>query len=128
MPFQPGQVASPGTVYQPGQSGNPGGRPNMTPYAKRYLDRLVPKALEVLKNRLESEDERVSLMASAEVLNRRFGRPAQTVINLSEEPAEKKTSAELNAMLAGADANGTPYFEVTDEDGQADLFVDSDTE
>jgi hypothetical protein len=126
MPFESGQVA-PATAFQPGQSGNPGGRPAITPYAKQYLDRLVPKALETLKKNLDHEDARVQLTAAVEVLNRRFGRPAQTVITLSEEPAERKTSAELNAMLAGTDANGNEVYEVTDDDPQPDLFVDSDT-
>lgn len=65
--------------FQKGVSGNPGGRPALAPDVKEALQAASERAARRLVELIDSEDPRVALMASNSVLDRLFGKPAQTV-------------------------------------------------
>lgn len=62
-------------LWKPGQSGNPGGRPKRSDAVKPLLDQYGPEALRKLVALMESEDERIALMAAKEIADRAFGKP-----------------------------------------------------
>src|ERR1700722_1239832 len=61
--------------FQKGQSGNPGGRTKMFAEAQRICREASPRAAQRLIELMESDDERVALMAAAKVYERAWGRP-----------------------------------------------------
>lgn len=65
--------------FQKGVSGNPGGRPAMDPEVKEALQAASERAARRLVELVDSQDPRVALMASNSVLDRLYGKPAQTV-------------------------------------------------
>lgn len=65
--------------FQKGTSGNPGGRPALAPDVKKALEAASERAASRLVELIESDDPRVALMASNSVLDRLYGKPAQTV-------------------------------------------------
>jgi hypothetical protein len=62
-----------------GRSGNPGGRPKLPEEAKAQIRDLAPLAIAALAKALESDDERVVVAAATQILDRGYGKPAQTV-------------------------------------------------
>jgi hypothetical protein len=62
-----------------GRSGNPGGRPKLPEEVKAQIRGLAPLAIAALAKALESEDERVVVAAATQILDRGYGKPAQTV-------------------------------------------------
>ncbi len=76
--------------FQPGQSGNPGGRPKLTPKALevRGACRVASvRAIERLTELLEDPDSTVALKAAAEILRRAWGEPGS-------EDAARRTDAD----------------------------------
>jgi hypothetical protein len=65
--------------FQKGVSGNPGGRPAMNPEVREALEAASERAARRLVELVDSDDPRVALMASNSVLDRLYGKPAQTV-------------------------------------------------
>ncbi len=63
--------------FKPGQSGNPGGRKPIPPEIKDALRQMTPKAVQRLAEMLESDDERIVMMAVKEILDRDLGKPVQ---------------------------------------------------
>lgn len=68
-----------------GQSGNPGGRPKENAEVKRLAREQGVAAIAKLVALMASEDERISLAASQALLDRAFGKPAQTIIGDDDE-------------------------------------------
>src|SRR5262245_42229970 len=66
-------------MFRPGQSGNPSGRPKTPEHVKEMLRALTDKAVQVLANTLDSDDEKLRLTAAQEVLNRTLGKPVAPV-------------------------------------------------
>lgn len=66
-------------VWQPGQSGNPGGRKEMSPEVREALYAATLPAMKRLIELTGSSDERVALLASQAILDRAFGKAAQAV-------------------------------------------------
>lgn len=65
--------------FQKGVSGNPGGRPAMAPEVREALEGASERAAQRLVELVDSDDPRVALMASNAILDRLYGKPAQTV-------------------------------------------------
>jgi hypothetical protein len=66
-------------MWQPGQSGNPGGRKEMSPEVREALYAATLPAMKRLVELVGSDDERVALLAAQALLDRAFGKAAQSV-------------------------------------------------
>jgi hypothetical protein len=62
-------------TWRPGQSGNPGGHSGLYGEAVKLARGLSLRAVQRLGELLESEDERVSVVACNSLLDRAFGKP-----------------------------------------------------
>jgi Family of unknown function (DUF5681) len=82
--------------FAKGTSGNPGGRPKLPEELKAGLQALSDEAVKVLHNSLQSDDERVRILAAVQILDRGYGKPAQTV-NARFENVDL-SAAQLNAL------------------------------
>ena len=71
-----------GRPFAKGTSGNPGGRKPIPDDVREALRALTPRALEVLKQLLESADEKVQVQAMREVLDRNLGKAVQPTDNV----------------------------------------------
>lgn len=65
--------------FEKGKSGNPGGRPRMSPEVREAFERMTPRAVAVLEELLGSKDDEVRFRASQAILDRQLGKPAQPV-------------------------------------------------
>jgi Family of unknown function (DUF5681) len=84
--------------FKKGQSGNPGGRPKMPDELKEAMQRLSDKAVKVLEDAMEGDDPRARILAANSVLDRGYGKPAQTV-NAKIEGTDL-SQAHLDALQA----------------------------
>jgi len=64
--------------FQKGQSGNPGGQPKHAKDIRALAQKFCPKAILKLAELLEHEDPQVVIRASDLLLERGYGRPAQS--------------------------------------------------
>ena len=72
--------------FQRGRSGNPGGRPKLPADIREAFKAKGPKALEVLTRCLQSDDDRIAMMAAQAILDRGYGRPTQSIdANINED-------------------------------------------
>ena len=65
--------------FQRGQSGNPGGRPKLPADIREAFKAKAPEALEVLTRCLQSDDDRIAMMAAQAILDRGYGKPTQSI-------------------------------------------------
>lgn len=68
-----------GKPFKKGQSGNPGGRPSVVRHIRELAQSHGEEAFRRVLELMRSEDERVALTASQEVLNRAYGKPTQHI-------------------------------------------------
>jgi hypothetical protein len=73
-------VARPGT-FPKGTSGNPGGRPKDEANVRELAKELSAEAVERLASWMRSENPKASVSACNAILDRAFGRPAQSLTN-----------------------------------------------
>ena len=66
-------------AFKPGESGNPGGRPKEAPEVKALAREHGPEAITKLASWMRSDDPRASVAAAQALLDRGFGKPAQSV-------------------------------------------------
>ena len=110
-PKKPTPLALVEHQWKPGQSGNPSGFGGAYAECLRLAREASPRAMERLKELMESEDERVASVACNSILDRAFGKPKE----LPTEPsgrgrpdlsgfsdAELRQMRELMAKLAAA--------------------------
>lgn len=64
--------------WKPGVSGNPRGRPKVAEEVRTLARAHGQRAFERLLELIDDPDPRVALMAAKEVLDRAYGKPAQT--------------------------------------------------
>ena len=65
--------------FQKGQSGNPGGRSKLPADIREAFKAKAPEALEVLTRCLQSDDDRIAMMAAQAILDRGYGKPTQSI-------------------------------------------------
>jgi hypothetical protein len=78
-------------TWRPGRSGNPGGHSGLYGEAVKLARGLSVRAVQRLGELMESEDERVSVVACNSLLDRAFGRP---------KPAVEEPKVDMAARLA----------------------------
>ena len=66
-------------AFQKGQSGNPGGRPKVAEAVRKLAQDHGQEAIERLVALMRGEDARVAQAAAGALLDRGFGKPAQTI-------------------------------------------------
>ncbi len=71
--------------FEKGKSGNPGGRPKEVAEVRELAKKHGPAAIERLVTLMSSENERTAVAACEAILNRGYGRPAQSVTVAGEE-------------------------------------------
>ncbi|MGE0854268.1 MAG: hypothetical protein AB7O44_32460 [Hyphomicrobiaceae bacterium] len=67
-----------GGKFLPGTVANPGGRPKIPEVVRSRIQGLTVRAVEQIAGLLDSEDERIRLEAAKVILDRAYGRPAQS--------------------------------------------------
>lgn len=110
--MQPGQISDdnnrsrsianlrPG--WQKGESGNPGGRPKMDPVVRALLDAHGPEAVRKIIALMDSDDERIVLMAAKEIVERAYGK-----IKEAKDDDGDKRSLTIN-IIRYTDGNQPP--------------------
>lgn len=87
-------------AFEKGKSGNPGGRPRATMPDGRSLAEAArehsPKALAVLVYALKSEKIETAMAAAQALLDRGFGRAAQSIELTGAEGGPVQTTAKLD--------------------------------
>ena len=77
-------------------NGNPGGRPKLPADIREMFQAKAPEALEVLTRCLQSDDDRIAMMAAQAILDRGYGKPSQTIdANINEGDGPIRYYAEL---------------------------------
>ena len=100
--------------FKKGQSGNPGGRPKMPPDMKAAIQEKTPELLKSLfALARQKDDPRVQAVAIKELLDRGWGRAAQTINAKIEgvDPSEAHLEALreiMNRRSRSADDEGGP--------------------
>lgn len=92
--------------WKSGQSGNPGGRPKLTPMEKtqefelrKACELLTPKALKVIADLMETADkESVRLAAAGFIVERAYGKPVERK-EVRSGTLDEASTAELLEML-----------------------------
>jgi hypothetical protein len=84
-----------------GNRANPGGRSKVQRDVQAILERCGPKAAEKIEALIDSPDEKVSLTAARDVIDRLMGKPAQSV-----EVGGEAINEVLARILAGRTKEG----------------------
>ena len=87
-------------AFKPGQSGNPGGRGGEYYEAQEICRDAAPEAARVIIELLQSDDDRVRLMAAKEIFDRAFGRPKEFNPKGEPDALAGLTSAQQKARVA----------------------------
>ncbi len=114
-PKKPLPPALAANLWNPGQSGNPGGLGGAYAECLRLAREASPRAMERLKELMESDDERVAAVACNAILDRAFGKPKEIPSENGSRPrpdlsplsdTELAQFRRLTAKLAAATLNG----------------------
>jgi hypothetical protein len=92
-----------GRPFKKGQSGNPGGRPKVVAEVRELARLHAPEAIAALVEIMtEGKSEAARVSAAVALLDRGYGKPAQT-IDAPVKSVREMTDAELMAIAAGLD-------------------------
>jgi hypothetical protein len=91
-------------AFQKGQSGNPGGRRKEDAAVKELAKQYTPLAIETIVHLCEhGKAESTRLAAAIALLDRGWGRPAQSIIGGDEDDPPIRVQ-KIERVLIGADA------------------------
>jgi hypothetical protein len=82
--------------FKPGQSGNPAGRKPLSHDIKTLCKQNTKKAFEKILELIDSDDERVALMAAKEIIDRAWGKAAT-----ADGASEDKRNVTINIVRYG---------------------------
>ena len=83
-------------AFQPGQSGNPGGRIGVSPRVREAARAHTEAAIMVLAAALEDDNGRTRIAAAEALLDRGWGKPAQTqIVQGNDEGGPVKNITEI---------------------------------
>jgi hypothetical protein len=99
----------------PGFTANPSGRPKVVGEIKELARQHAPAAFERICQLIDSNDERIVLAASQEILNRAYGRPVQAVESKVEKVSMSRLFVQAARRAAGYDEMGREIIDVTPE-------------
>lgn len=87
--------------FKPGQSGNPGGRPRKVQEATEIAENAIEAAMRKLVALIDSESEKVSLVAAQAIIDRTMGKPKQSVAHTLSDDKDipELTTAELIGIV-----------------------------
>ena len=85
-------------AFQPGQSGNPGGRPKEDPHLKAMARVHTEAAVQVLVDALSDENGRTRIAAAEALLDRGYGKPAQSVAVTGEDGGAVEMSLKVTGI------------------------------
>ena len=88
--------------FQPGQSGNPGGRPKVDGEIRELAQKHGPDALRRIIALMNSNSERIALMAAPAVLDRAYGKPVQGVQLAAADETGASWMADFRQRLSDA--------------------------
>jgi HEAT repeat protein len=108
-------VSKPGT-FKKGQSGNPGGRPKEAAAVKELAREHGPRAISRLAELLEDPDGRTATAAAKELLDRGYGRPAQSITGPNEGPIQVESLVRVYLPDNGREVPTIPIRIETVED------------
>jgi hypothetical protein len=100
----------------PGFTANPSGRPKVVGEIKELARLHAPAAFERVCQLLESNDERISLAAAQEILNRAYGRPVHAVENKVEKVSMSHLFVQAARLASGHDETGKKIIEAEVEE------------
>ena len=89
-------------MFVKGTSGNPNGRPKIDFEVRAEAKRHAQKAIDTILKLLDSKDERVSLNAAQAILDRGYGKPAQSVEVTGSEESPLHTVIERRIVHVNA--------------------------
>jgi hypothetical protein len=85
--------------FQPGQSGNPSGKGGLYHEAQRICREASPRAARRMVELMDSDDERVALLAADKVLERAWGKPKEVAEEATLDPAAAEQAAQQRAEV-----------------------------
>ena len=86
--------------FEKGKSGNPGGRPKENNEVKELCREHTTEAIERLVHWMRDDDSRVSLNASQALLDRGYGKPAQSIDTTISNPDGTNLESSSNIEIA----------------------------
>jgi hypothetical protein len=98
--------------FKPGQSGNPLGRKKLDPDIAALARAASPDAIKKQIELLQSKDENVALKAAAAILDRAWGKPAQTVNATVTTAKAEELADDVLASIALGGSEGTDSTQV----------------
>ena len=110
------------TPFKPGQSGNPSGKPKGTSEFRELCRSHTPDCVARLRELLDHKDGRVAVRAAEVLLDRGWGKPAQTVrVEESKSPEwdasdiSTETLEQMAVLLAREATRHAPALPVVEE-------------